>query len=363
MTEVYFFDYGSGRDYISGIKSLFKKGGLDHLVPNKGSVAVKMHMGDMGSTGYIRPPLVRTVVDLIKDHGGKPFVTDTSVVYPGGRRTPERYLETAAYNGFVEQTVGAPIIIADENHDTGVRVAIEKRLYQCQMEEAKVASRIYHADVLAVLTHFKGHGIVGMGGSVKNVGMGCVIKETKVVMHKSNPPMYDESKCTMCGTCAEICPENAIVIEDDVLHYDPEKCVFCGSCVADCPENAWDVEGEGNKLVQENVAHSADAVLKGFQGRMFFINFIHEVTPYCDCTIPCGRPLVRDVGIVASTDPVAVDKASFDLVNQAPRFPHPKGKEQPENLFAAIHKTDPLNHIRIAGELGAGSMEYELVKV
>jgi uncharacterized protein len=242
-------------------------------------------------------------------------------------------------------------------------VAIEKQLGRCKVEEAKVASRIYHADVLAVLTHVKGHGIMGIGGSVKNVGMGCVIKETKVAMHKANPPMYDGTNCTFCGLCAEICPENAINIEDEVLHYDPDKCVFCGSCVQECPVHAWDVIGEGNKGVQENVAHVADAVLKKFQGRMFFFNFIHDVTPYCDCTIPCGRPLIRDVGILAATDPVAVDKASFDLVNQAPRFPHPKGKAQPENLFAAIHKTDPLNHIRIAGELGAGSLEYELVKV
>ena len=363
MSKVYFFDYGKGKDYIAGIKSLYKEAELGILVPNGGSVAVKTHLGEMGSTGYIKPPLVRTVVDLIKAQGGNPFVTDTTVVYPGGRGTPEKYLETAAYNGFVEQTVGAPVVIADENRDRGIRVVIEKRVGRCELKEAKVASRIFHADVLAVLTHVKGHGIVGIGGCIKNVGMGCVIKETKIAQHMDNPPMFDESKCTLCGVCASLCPENAIVIEDDVLNYDPRKCVFCGCCVQDCPVQAWDVIGEGNNRVQENVAHVANAVLEEFRGRMFFFNFVHDVTPYCDCTIPCGRPLIKDVGILASTDPVAIDKASFDLVNKAPRFPHPKGKEHPENLFEAIHKTDPLNHIRIAGELGSGSMEYELVRV
>ena len=191
MTDVYFFDYGTARDYISGIKFLFKKAGLDNLVPKAGSVAVKTHMGDMGSTGFIKPSMVRTVVDLIKEKGGKLFVTDTSVVYPGGRGTPERYLETAAYNGFVEKTVGAPVIIADENNDPGVRKNIDQRLGECKLEEVKVASKIYHADALAVLSHVKGHGTVGglcSGALLAHEGYQVLVLERLTVLGAGFPP-------------------------------------------------------------------------------------------------------------------------------------------------------------------------------
>lgn len=362
MSDVYFFDYNKGNHFIRGIQRLFEKSGIGDMIPRGGTVAVKTHLGDIGSSFYIRPPFVRTVVDLIKERGGNPFVTDTSVVYPGGRGTPEKYIKTAAFNGFTEETMGAPVVIADADGKT-VTVKIKERLEGGFLEEIKIPATIYNADFLMVLSHVKGHAIVGMGGSVKNMAMGGVAKETKIAQHRTNPPQLDLEKCTGCGHCAKICPEKTVVMKDKTPEYDPSGCVFCGTCVQECPPHAWYFNQQGNVQVQIQVGHVGATVFEQFKGKTASFNFIQDVTPYCDCLIPCGRPLIRDVGIAASTDPVAADKASYDLINEAPRFARPDGKEQPKDLFAAIHKLDPLNHLDVARRLGAGTFDYVLKNI
>ena len=219
MSDVYFLDYSRGGSVLQGLKSLFHEANLTGVIPVDGSVAVKLHMGELGNITYLRPILVRRVVDLLRRAGGKPFVTDTTALYPGGRDTPQKYLATAATNGFLEQSVNAPIIIADGGDDLGVPVAVDG-VEGCELTEVRVASRIYHADSLIVLTHFKGHMQTGFGGALKNMGMGCVVKETKKAQHRVNTPLLDESLCDGCGICIGSCPRGALWLEDDKPRRD-----------------------------------------------------------------------------------------------------------------------------------------------
>lgn len=365
MSKVFFFDYGKGQTFLKGIKSLCSRIDLDELISKGDSVAIKVSFGELGNTSHLRPQLVRSVVDIIKEQGGKPFVMDTPVIYPGGRGTAKDYIFTAAYNGFVEETVGAPVVIPD---DEGVSVKVKRQVEGCTLEEVNLPAPLYNADKLVVLTHAKGHNSNGIGGSIKNMGMGCVTMESKIAQHRLFPlELYDE-KCTRCGLCVELCPVDALFMEgetkeDKKLIYDTDKCYVCGTCAINCPSQAWDFPQEGKIALHSYVAHTAGCVLEKFRGNVAFFNFIQDVTPLCDCIAPSGRPIIRDVGILASIDPVAVDRASLDLINKAPRFARPGQTEVPEDLFCAIHKIDPVNHLRITNILGMGSLDYELVKV
>lgn len=361
MSVVHFFDYSGGTSVLQGLKSLFNDAGLAGLIPANGSVAVKLHMGELGNITYLRPLLVRRVVDLVRRAGGNPFVTDATALYPGGRNTSDKYLATAAANGFVEQSVNAPIIIADEGDDQGVPVAVNG-VAGCDLKEVRVASGIYHADSLLVLTHFKGHMQTGFGGALKNMGMGCVVKETKRAQHRVNIPLLDESLCDGCAICVDNCPAGALSLVDNKPVRDLNKCGGCSTCVFECPSHAmYFAEGMKEKL-QVNIANAAWAVLQKFGGKAGFINFVQDVTPHCDCASPAGMPLVQNVGVLASLDPVAIDKASLDLVDKAPVIGSTPFGGQTDRL-GQLHGTDSLVQLRTAQELGLGTLEYRLIRV
>ena len=362
MAEVYFLDYSKNQNILQALKDLFTKSSLAETIPRQGSVAVKLHMGELGNITYIRPIFVRSVVDLINRAGGKPFVTDTTTLYAGGRNTPERYLATAASNGFVEASMGAPVVIADDDGDEGVAVAIESPVAGCQLKDIRVATRIYHADSLMVLSHVKGHGQTGFGGAIKNLGMGCVTKKSKRAQHAVNAPVLDESLCDGCGTCVDVCPEHALSIVDEKLVRDEELCTNCSACIDHCPNEALSWPEGSKEQLQVCLAHSAWAVVKNFNGRVGFINFVQDVTPQCDCAAPAGLPMIQDVGILASLDPIAVDKASLDLIDRAPLVVSP-APASPPDLLGRMHGTDSLVQLRTGERLGLGSLEYRLITI
>lgn len=191
MKQVFFFDYSKGGDVLSGMERLCRESRILDLIPRGGSVAVKVHMGELGNTTYIRPAFVRMVVDLVKRVGGKPFVTDTTTLYQGARDTQSRYLWTAAFNGFVEESIGAPIVIADGEGRDGISVPVQGAVQGCELEVVEVATRVHQADFLLVLSHVKGHMMTGFGGAIKNLAMGCVTKETKREQHRVNSPVLE----------------------------------------------------------------------------------------------------------------------------------------------------------------------------
>ena len=357
-SEVFFFPYDTGRAFLKGLKVLFSS--ICGVVSEGDSVAVKVHMGEYGGSTYLRPPLVRRVCDLIKEAGARPFVTDTTTLYPGRRFTARQYRATAAFNGFTEESMGVPVVIAggEEGHD-GEWVDIPVRVSDCCLERVKVASEILRADSMIVVTHAKGHPVASFGGSIKNVAMGCVTKESKAAQHRVNRGVIDISKCSGCGQCVEACPYGCMSLQDEKMARDEEKCMNCNRCFYLCPEGVFCLPPRAKEKLQVCLAHSAAGVLSRFRYRVAFINFIQDVTPLCDCVVPSGLPVVPDIGILASTDVVAIDRASLDLIGRAKPTGKFAGITSPD-ILGAIHGADSLIRMRVAQELGLGSMEYAL---
>ncbi len=358
-SKVYFLDYSREPDILPGIERLCRGSGMLKAISKGDSVAVKLHMGELGNITYIRPAFVRKVVDLVKKQGAKPFVTDTVSLYPGRRDTGSKYLSTAAYNGFVKETVGAPVVIADGDGDDGWEVAVESAVGGCDLRGVEVARGIYEADFLLVLSHVKGHMITGFGGAVKNLGMGCVTKQSKREQHRVCPAVLDDAKCDGCEGCLEACPADALSMRDGKPQRDPEKCIYCSSCLFACGCRALLWEKRNKERFQVYLAHAAAAVTRGFEQRIGYINFVQDVTPHCDCAAPAGRALFADVGILAATDPVAVDKASLDLIDKARMIGPQRAISGPDKL-GKWHQVDSLVQLRTAQELGMGSLEYDL---
>jgi uncharacterized Fe-S center protein len=360
-SEVFFFPYDVGRAFLRGLRTLFPR--VANVVAPGDSVAVKVHMGEYGGSAYLRPPIVRRVCDLIKEAGAKPFVTDTTALYPAGRFTASQYLATATYNGFTEESMGAPVVIADgEQGYDGEWVKPPKRVSDCSLDKIKIAREIFDADSMIVLSHLKGHELSGFGGSIKNVAMGCVTKESKAAQHRVNRGVIDFSKCTGCGQCVEACAFKALSLLEEKMVRDEEKCMNCNNCLYTCAEGVFSLPLRAKEVFQVYLAHAAAGVLSRFHSKVTFINFVQDVTPLCDCATPSGLPVVPDIGILASIDVVAIDKASLDLIAQSKPIGKFASVSSPD-ILGKINSTDSLIQIRTAQELGLGNTEYQLYAV
>lgn len=359
--QVYFFDFGDGNDVHSAIKLLLLKVGGGRIRRGM-KVAIKSHFGEMGNYTHIRPSFVRSAVDAVKGLGGRPFFTDTTTLYPeGGRLTVRDSLETARYNGFTEEGLGCPVVIADAP-DGNSGLLIENGIStNTRLKRVRVAKAIVEADALIVLSHVKGHVMSGMGGAIKNLGMGCTTKETKSAQHKLHGCEFDLEKCVGCGKCAESCTFGALRMEDGKPARG-EGCVYCLTCMFNCEERAIHLLEGGKELFQEGLAEAACGVTRALGGKpIAYLNFVMDVTRLCDCAAPAGKLVVQNAGILASSDPVAVDKASLDLVDSSPIIPG--WQVSPPDILGKLNKTSSLIHIRKAAALGMGSIEYTITKV
>ncbi|HLC17633.1 MAG TPA: DUF362 domain-containing protein [Thermodesulfobacteriota bacterium] len=339
---------------MTGISGRFKKG---HLV------AVKMHFGERGNTAYIPPVFVRRVVARIKETGARPFLTDTNTLYVGTRGNSVQHLETAVENGFAYSVVAAPVIIADGLRGMdGVAVSVDGRHFG----EVSIAREIASANGLVVLTHFKCHEMTGFGGALKNLGMGCASREGKLAQHSNCAPVVNPAGCTGCGECVLVCPVDAIDM-GAVAVIREKACIGCGHCIGACPEGVINVQwNEGTSILQEKMAEHAKGALKGKAGMCAYVNFITQVSPECDCYGHTDAPIVPDIGLLASTDPVAIDQASVDLVNGAEGFRGntalKSGFEPGGDKFRGVYaEVDWEVQLRRAEELGIGKRAYSLV--
>ncbi len=341
------------------LKGCFRKGAL---------VAVKLHFGEAGNLAHLRPQWVRKVVDYLKGLDTRPFLTDTNTLYRGSRSDAVVHLETAIRNGFDFAVAGAPLIIAD-----GLRGNTYEKIEKDfpVLKEFYLAKEIVRADGLVVLTHFKGHELSAFGGALKNVGMGCAARKGKLEQHSTVAPKIDKKRCVACGTCREFCPVEAPELVEGVkkprYRINTKRCIGCGECIAVCPEEAIKVQwNEKAEAFMRKMAEYAAAVLDSKKGRTFFLNFILQVSPACDCYPFNDYPLVRDIGILASEDPVALDQACLDLINQEAGLPGAKvsgaapGEDKFRKLYPDIRGEITLEH---AERIGLGTRDYELVKL
>lgn len=362
MSQVFFFSYKDDKSPLIGIQRLFDRSGFPGMISRGDSVAVKLHMGELGNIRYVRPVFVRKVVDIIKGRGGKPILFDTIANYPGGRETKKKYLDTAAQNGFVEASVNAPVVITDDK-DELTTISIKERIDGCKLKAIKVSSLPLSSSCLVVLSHVKGHELTGFGGALKNLGMGCVSTETKRAQHLINMPIFaEERECSGCGKCADECPPDAITMVDEKPKRADAECIYCGTCYFVCSSHCWVWPPGSKEKLQVYMGHVASALLSEYKGKIAFVNFIQDVVPYCDCAAPSGNPVVQDVGIAFSFDPVAIDKASLDLVDKSPIIPGATSVKPPD-ILGKMHHTSSLVQLETAEKLGAGFLKYKLIPV
>ena len=366
-SSVYFIDVKATHkeNLVEKLGRLMKTAGLSDIIKERDLVAVKLHFGESGNTAFIRPVFLRKIVQTIKSVGGRPFLTDANTLYAGTRSDAPSHLATAVQNGFAYSVVEAPIIIAD-----GLRGKSETvvTINQKRFKKVFIASEIVQADSLVSVAHFKGHELSGFGGTIKNLGMGCASRKGKMAQHSGLAPKVTKKKCVGCGDCVSHCSPKALSLKEEKAVIDQKKCIGCGECVLICPNSAIQIRWkEATPVFMENMVEYTMGVLKKKEGRTLFLNFIIDISPACDCESYNDAPIVRDIGIVAATDPVAIDQASVDLVNREQALPESCIKENvgPEKdkfkeIYPKVNWTIQLDY---AESLGLGTRNYKLVKI
>jgi uncharacterized protein len=356
--------YSENESTAKKIERLFDCAGFSGLIEPRDTTAIKLHFGEKGNDGFISPVYVREVVEKVRACGGLPFLTDTNTLYLGSRSNAVDHITTAVLHGFDFAVTGAPVIIADGLTGKNIRkVAIHKKHFS----EVSIAGDIASADTLIVLSHFKGHIVSGFGGALKNLAMGCSPPEGKRAQHNARPFTIPE-KCTGCASCMKVCPAHAIGVKKKKSVIDRERCIGCFECMHACPEHAIDIDWETEiPLFMERMVEHAYGAVQAKEKKVGFMNFLIRITPDCDCFPFSDAPIVPDIGILASKDPVAIDAASFDIVNQQQGFTdslltshHDKGADK----FRGVHlQTDGYRQVQYAEEIGMGSSSYDIIKI
>jgi uncharacterized Fe-S center protein len=364
--EVFFTDMRTrrGQSMLDKFEALLDRVGIPGIIKTGDLTAIKLHFGEKGNTAFIRPQYLRRVVDKVKACGGKPFLTDANTLYVGSRANAVDHLVTAVENGFAFSVVGAPLVIADGlNGKDYVQVEINKKHFK----EVKIASAAVHADAFIAVTHFKGHEATGFGGTLKNIGMGLGSRSGKQMMHSDVLPAVNPEKCTGCARCTDWCPADAIYIMEQKANIPEDTCIGCGECTVTCPSRAiainWKTDPD---VIQEKIAEYTYGVLKDKQGKAVFISFVTSVTPDCDCCGWSDAPIVSDIGILASKDPVALDQACVDLVNRQQGLEESRlaGFTGQDDKFGVLHPgIDWRVQLAYGEEIGLGTREYNLIKL
>lgn len=346
------------------LERLIKTAGVGNIDFKNKYAAVKIHFGEPGNLAYLRPNYAAVVVKVVQELGGKAFLTDCNTLYVGGRKNALDHLDAAYTNGFSPFSTGCHVIIADGLKGTDEElVPVENGEY---IKEAKIGRAIMDADIVISLTHFKGHEATGFGGALKNIGMGCGSRAGKMEMHSAGKPYINQDACVGCGRCIKICAHDAPSITDGKASIDHNKCVGCGRCIGVCPMDAvCPATDESNDILNYKIAEYSKAVLSGRPH--FHISLVIDVSPNCDCHAENDIPIVPDVGMFASFDPVALDMACADAVNRQPviagsqldRMPH----VHHDHFTDSAPSTNWKSCLEHAEKIGIGSREYELIKI
>ena len=370
--KVYFSDFRTRLGVSQGAKlqRLIKKAGIGDIDFDGKFVAIKMHFGELGNFAFLRPNYVKAVADVIKELGGKPFLTDCNTLYPGSRKNAIDHLTNAEINGFNSVTTGCHVIIADGLRGTDdIEVPVHNGEY---CKTALIGRAVMDADVFISLSHFKGHEMTGFGGAIKNIGMGCGSRAGNMNQHNDGTPEVDQDACRGCGRCARECGSDAISYGADRKAYiDPAICKGCGRCIGACAFDAIsNMNDSAGDMLCRKMAEYTQAVCYGRP--CFHISLIMDVSPNCDCHDENDAPILPNIGMLASFDPVALDQACVDLCQQATPF---RNSQLGDNLALPdwhhyndhfkdsnpnVHWKETLAH---GEKIGLGTREYELVVV
>jgi len=358
----------SHTNLLDKLERLVVQAGLLTLDFEKKFVALKIHFGEPGNLAYIRPNYIARLSKILHKAGAKPFLTDCSTLYSGGRSNAIDHIQCAMENGYNPISAQCPVIIADGLKGTDYREIPINGKY---CKTAKVGAAIVDADIIVSLNHFKGHEQAGFGGALKNIGMGSASVGGKLDLHSKSKPVIDVENCTGCYTCVKHCAHDAVHLNADLkAEIDYEKCIGCGQCIAVCQfEGAvldeWDTSG----ILSSKIAEYTKAILQGKPH--FHINFIMNVSPDCDCWGYNDAAIVPDLGIAASFDPVALDHACADLVLKAPSLPESRltdkrkgNRDEQDDKFLIVHpNANWRSGLAYAEKIGVGTQQYELITV
>lgn len=372
--KVYFSDFRTeafGDGLPAKLKKLIKKAGIGQIDMDGKLVAIKLHFGELGNISYLRPNYAKAVADVVKELGGKPFLTDCNTMYPGSRKNALEHLECAWENGFTPLTVGCPVLIGDGLKGTDdIAVPVAGGEY---VKQARIGRTIMDADVFISLTHFKGHEMTGFGGAIKNIGMGCGSRAGKTDQHSSGKAQIDQELCRGCLTCLKECANQALEFDAAVkkMKVIEDNCVGCGRCLGSCNFDAIAFENDAAvELLNRRMAEYTKAVVDGRP--CFHISLIVDVSPNCDCHGENDVPILPDLGMFASFDPLALDQACVDACLKATPL---AGSQLSENMakqdFIDRHdhfvNSTPESEWRTCLEhsekIGLGSRDYELVVI
>ena len=372
MNKVFFTDMRTkvGESLLVKMGRLIDAAEMGKIDFTKKYVAIKVHYGEPGNLSFLRPNFVKPLADRIKSLGGMPFLTDCNTLYVGRRNQALNHLDAAAENGYYPMSTGCQNIIADGIRGTDdIDVPVNGGEY-CTV--AYIGRAIMDADIVVSITHFKGHEVTGFGGAIKNIGMGSGSRAGKMAMHNDGKPEVNEGNCTGCRICLRFCAHDAINISSGKASVDSNKCVGCGRCIGACSKNAiLNKSSSGSMALSCKIAEYTKAVLDGRPN--FHVNVVNQVSPYCDCHNENDAAVVPDIGIFAGFDPVAVDKACIDAVNNAPALLSSilgeRDRSHHDDAGNSDHMTDihPSTDWRIqithAEKIGLGSGKYELITV
>ena len=372
--KVYFTDFRTpyGGDTMPGkLKKLIRKAGIAQLNLEGQFVAIKIHFGELGNVSYLRPNYARAVVDVVKELGGKPFLTDCNTLYPGSRKNALEHLYCAWENGFTPLTVGCPILIGDGLKGTDdIEVPVRGGEY---VKNAKIGRAVMDADVIISMTHFKGHETTGFGGALKNLGMGCGSRAGKKEQHNNGKAYIQQEICRGCRRCMRECANNGLVFDPETrkMHVDKEHCVGCGRCVGACNFDAIDFEDpNSNQMLNYRIAEYAKAVVDGRP--QFHISLVMDISPNCDCHVENDAPILPDVGMFASFDPLALDQACVDACMAAPPLPNsqlgdhmaaPGFVDHHDHFLNSNPESEWKSCLAHAEKIGLGTRDYELIRL
>ena len=372
-SKVYFTDFRTfygGLSMPQKLQKLIKEAGIGDIDMDNKFVAVKIHFGELGNTAYLRANYAKAVVDVIKELGGKPFLTDCNTLYVGSRKNALEHLECAWENGYTRLSAGCPILIADGLKGTD-DVDVPVNGEYCKT--AKIGRAVMDADIVISLSHFKGHESTGFGGTLKNIGMGCGSRAGKADMHNNGQPTINESLCRGCKGCLKECANNGLKFDDNKkkMTIDTVNCLGCGRCLGACNFDAISFKSDNAvEVLDAKIAEYTKAVIQ--DRPHFHINIIMDVTPHCDCHSESDAPIIPDIGMYASFDPVALDQACVDACLKATPFENtlltdsmkaPGFVDKHDHFCNATAGSEWKYQLSHGEKIGLGTREYELVTI